>query len=81
MSYKPARGVVWAKTIDLTEDLGLADGEEVEVWVRVLFAGRVPGEGFLRSAGALADDPYWDGILEEIYQARKLERQPQIEDE
>jgi len=28
-------------------------------------------------AGALADDPYWDTIMEEIDQARKVERRPQ----
>ena len=30
---------------------------------------------------ALADDTEWDAIVEEIYQARKQERRPQLEDE
>jgi hypothetical protein len=29
------------------------------------------GEGLLRTEGALADDPHWDKIMEEIYQERK----------
>ena len=42
---------------------------------------RAWGEGILRTAGALADDPYWDDIMEEIYQERKLNRRPQMEEE
>jgi hypothetical protein len=79
---KNLRGVVHGKTIELAESLGLAEGQEVEVTVKpVPKSGRQPGEGFLRTEGALADDPYWDGIMEEIYQARKLRRRPQMEDE
>ena len=64
------------------EDLGVADGQEVEVHVRVLTQTppRKPGEGFLRTEGALADDAEWDVIMEEIYQARKRDRRPQIPD-
>jgi hypothetical protein len=39
---------------------------------------RQPGEGFLRTEGALADDTEWDGIMEEIYRARKIERRSQV---
>ena len=35
------------------------------------------GEGILRTAGALADDPYWDAIMEQIHQSRKVERRSQ----
>ncbi len=41
---------------------------------------QTPGEGFLRTEGALADDAGWDSIMEEINQARKLERRPQSAD-
>ena len=59
----------------------LTEGQEVEVRVRVLpKTGWKPGEGFLRTEGALADDTEWDGIMEEIYQARKRDRRPQIPD-
>ena len=74
-------GKVHGKTIELDEDLGVADGQEVEVQVRLIPpAARRAGEGLLRTEGALADDPEWDGIMEEIYQSRKWERRPPIPD-
>ena len=74
-------GKVRGKTIELDEDLGVAEGQEVEVQVKLIpKVARKPGEGFLRTEGALADDPEWDSIMEEIHQARKLERRPQAPD-
>lgn len=76
------RGVVCGKIIELDEDLGLPEGQEVEITVKVVPGpGRRPGEGFLRTEGALADDPEWDDIMEEVYQARKRERRPQMEED
>ncbi len=78
---KTMHGKVHGRTIELDEDLGVAEGQEVEVQVRVLpQTGRRPGEGFLRTEGALADDTEWDAIMEEIYQARKRDPRPQIPD-
>jgi len=78
---KTLHGKVHGKTIELDEDLGVAEGQEVEVQVRVIpKTPRGSGEGFLRTEGALADDTEWDAIMEEIYQSRKLERRPQIPD-
>jgi hypothetical protein len=76
------QGVVHGKTIAVEEDLGLADGQVVELTIRAVVppAGRQPGEGFLRTEGALADDSEWDAIMEEIYQARKRERRSQVPD-
>jgi hypothetical protein len=72
---KTIHGKVHGKTIELDEDLGVADGQDVEVQVKVITnVARTPGEGFLRTEGALADDNEWDSIMEEIHQARKLER-------
>ena len=71
-----AHGIIRGKTIELAEDLGVADGQQVEVLVSVLGPAKVWGEGIRRSAGALADDSEWDGIMDEIHQSRKLERQP-----
>jgi hypothetical protein len=70
---KTLHGKVHGKTIELDEDLGVADGQEVEVTVRTILSQvvRQPGEGFLRTEGALADDTEWDAIMEEIYQDRK----------
>jgi hypothetical protein len=66
-------GVVHGKTIELKEHPGVADGEEVEVVVRVPTPPRAWGEGIRSSAGALANDPPEedDKILKEIYEARK----------
>ena len=57
-------------------------GQQVEIEVRLVAKRKEPwGEGLKRRAGILADEPEWDPILEEIHQARKLERRPLPEDE
>jgi hypothetical protein len=63
-------GVVHGNTIKLKEPPGVPDGQEVEVFVRAREATRMQGEGFLRTAGALADDPYWDDIMAEVHRER-----------
>jgi hypothetical protein len=35
------------------------------------------GEGILRTAEALAKDPYWDAIMEQIQRSRRVELRPQ----
>jgi hypothetical protein len=72
---KILHGVVHGKTIALEEDPGLAEGQAVELTIRPVErpSSRQPGEGFLRTEGALADDTEWDAIMEEIYQERKRE--------
>jgi hypothetical protein len=72
-------GVVHGNTIELKGSPGVPDGQEVEVVVRAIEPARPWGEGILRSAGVLADDPYWDDIMAEIQRERKLERRPQTE--
>jgi len=78
---KTIHGRIHGKTIELDEDLGVAEGQEVEVQVTVVQPARKWGEGILRTAGALANDTEWDGIMEQIYQDRKLNRSPQMEQE
>jgi hypothetical protein len=78
---KIIHGKIHGRTIELAEDLGLAEGQDVEVQVKIVPPARKWGEGIRRTAGALADDPQWDAIMEEIYQQRKLERRPRPEDE
>jgi len=78
---KTLHGAVHGRSIELEEDLGVAEGEQVEVQVKVTPRDKPWGAGILRTAGALADDPHWDAIMEEVHQARKLERRPQMEDE
>jgi bifunctional DNA-binding transcriptional regulator/antitoxin component of YhaV-PrlF toxin-antitoxin module len=77
---KTVHGIVHGKTIELREDLGVAEGQEVEITVRTVAVASVrnPGDGFLRTEGALANDPEWDGIMQEIYEARKQERRPPV---
>jgi hypothetical protein len=65
----------------LTKDPGVADGQAVMINIRTVPPPRPWDEGILRTAGALADDPEWDDIMEEIYQDRKRNRRPQLEDE
>ncbi len=78
---KTIHGKVHGRTIELDEDPGVADGLEVEIPIRVSSKpARKTGERFLRTEGALADDQEWDFIMEEIHQARKLERRPQAPD-
>lgn len=78
---KSMHGVVHGRTIELSEDIGVADGQEVEVQVKVMPSGKEWGAGILRTAGALADDPYWDAIMDQVQQARKAQRRPQLDAE
>src|SRR5437667_137594 len=52
---KIIHGKVHGRTIEFAEELGLAEGQEVEVSVRTVSNGeaRTPGEGLLRTEGAL----------------------------
>jgi hypothetical protein len=76
---KMIHGKAHGRTIELDEDLGLSEGQEVEVQVKPLQQAKKWGEGILRSAGGWADYPELDAVMEEIHQARKMERRPQME--
>ncbi len=84
---KTVRGIVRGRIIELDGDLGVADGQEVEVQVtttngarkRKMLPGPPPGwqpGGKKTVAGALSDLPTddEDRLLEEIQQDRKRER-------
>jgi hypothetical protein len=77
---KQIRGKVRGRTIELSEDLGLQDGQEVRVHVTLMPPAATWSEGLRRCAGALADE--WteedDRILEEIHQDRKRDTRPEI---
>lgn len=75
---KTFHGTVHGRMIELSEDLGLAEGQEVEVSVRAMAKGRKPGDGLARTEGALADDPYWDAIMEEIHQERTQDTRKEL---
>jgi hypothetical protein len=82
------RGRIRGKTIELDEDLGVVDGQEVEVQIamdrpRKRPPGPPPGwrpGAPSRTAGSLAelDTPEEDRILEEIYQDRKRDTRPDL---
>ena len=72
-----AKGVVHGKTINLDQEPGLPDGQQVMVTVQPVTSGEKlrPGEGLRRSAGAWADDiEGLDKYLEWNRQQRKLGR-------
>lgn len=73
---KIIHGKVHGRTIELVEDLGLAEGQVIEIQVKVVPSPRKWGEGILRTAGALANDPEWDAIMEAVHRDRKRERRP-----
>lgn len=73
---KTFHGKARGRIIELEEDLGVAEGQDLEIQVRVIPSAKSPGDGLLRTEGALADDAEWDTIMAEIHNARKLERNP-----
>jgi hypothetical protein len=80
MTPTPAvlKGIVHGKTIELEQEPGFPDGQEVSVVVRPLDAAErrlPPGEGIRRSAGAWDDDVEgFDEYLKWNRQQRKLSR-------
>lgn len=72
---KLVEGIVHGKTIEVAEDLGIPDGQKVELIVKTPGGTAAAGEGLLRSAGPLPDDsPKDDQILLEIEKSRKSAR-------
>jgi hypothetical protein len=77
---KTVHGVVHGKTIELDEDPGVAEGQQVQITIKSVSAKKPWGEGLRRCAGALANE--WtdedDRILEEIHQDRKRDTRKEI---
>ena len=74
-------GKIRGKTIELDEDPGVDEGQEVEVRLTLVTPSRTWGQGILSSAGGWVDYPEIDAIMERISLERKLERRPQMGDE
>ncbi len=71
------RGIVRGKTIELENETGLPDGQEVAVTVCPTATGsQLPaaGEGVKRAFGAWDDEPELDEFLEWNRQQRKVSR-------
>ena len=77
---KPLHGAIHGRTIELTEDPGVGDGQEVEIILKPVSTSRPWGEGLRRCAGAFAADGTEDDdrILEEIYRDRKRDSRKEI---
>lgn len=71
---KTMHGIVHGKTIELQQETGVPDGQEVEIVIRSITA--IPttepwGEGLRRCAGALAGISGLDEDMEQILKERK----------
>ena len=77
---KLLHGVVHGQTIELAEPIPVADGQEVEVAIKVVSTKRPWGEGLRRCAGALANE--WthhdDRILADIQRDRSDEQRREL---
>ena len=68
---KTIQGKFHSGFVELDEELGVVEGQEVENRVLVIpKATRKAGEGRLRTKAAVADDTEWDAIMEQIDQPR-----------
>ena len=77
---KTIQGKIHGRTIELDEDPGVPEGQRVELTLRTVSSIKPArtGEGFLLTEGALADDPYWDAIMEEVHQERKSDSRREL---
>lgn len=77
---KIVHGVVHGKTIRLDEDLGVGEGQPVEVQVTIVTPPKAWGEGLQRCAGAMAG--VWsaedDRILAEIHADRHRDARREV---
>lgn len=64
-------GTLYGDTIKLDKPLNMASGQKVEIVLRPVLEQATWGEGLKRCAGALADFPEMDTVLDEIYQSRR----------
>jgi hypothetical protein len=69
---KQIQGVIHGKTIELDQDPGIAEGQRVDVKVRVSSTAQPWGEGILRSAGIAAEVPGFDEAFEQVQRDREL---------
>lgn len=67
-------GRISGKTIELDDDLGVPNGQEVEVLVRVKQPQKAWGEGIRRPAGAAADVADFDDVFAQIERERRVAR-------
>ncbi len=77
---KTIHGIVHGRIIELDRDLGVAEGQEVEVQVKIVPTATTWGDGLKRCGGGLVNE--WtdndDQILTSIYQDRKRDDRKEI---
>lgn len=70
-TIKTAQGKIHGKTIELDADLGIPNGQQVEIIVRLAQPKESWGEGIRRSAGIAAQVPCADEAFDQIARERK----------
>ena len=73
---KIMHGIVHGKTIELDQEVGVPDGQKVEIAIQITLPPKTEpwGEGLRRCAGALAGIPGLDEDMEQILRERKTAR-------
>ena len=78
---KLKNGIIHGRTVELSEDPGMDEGQQVQVILRPAEKKGTWGEGLRRCAGALADS--WsdedDRILDQLHQERQQDSRQEIE--
>ena len=80
---KIVHGVVHGKTIELDHEIGVPDGQKVELAIEIIGTGpeqETWGEGLRRCAGALAGVPGLDEDMKQILAERKTARFREVPD-
>ena len=68
------QGVVHGRIIELSEDPGVTDGQQVQIILTAVPSRGVWGEGIRRSAGAAAGIAGFDEAFRQVEQERKAAR-------
>jgi hypothetical protein len=76
---RQVQGVIHGKTIELDQDLGIAEGQRVDVQVRLSSTSQPWGVGILRSACIAADVPGFDEAFEQVQRDRESATMRDIE--
>ena len=77
---RQVQGVIHGKTIELDQDLGIAEGQRVDVQVRLSSTSLHWGEGIQQSAGIAADVPGFDEAFEQVQRDRESATMRDVEE-
>ena len=68
---KSIEGVIHGKTIELTTDPGLANGQAVRVFVKPLPKPEQALQAILRTAGSMSNDPDFEAAMAQVERDRR----------